>query len=51
MTAWLSEGRVKYRENVTDGLENAPRELIRLLKGWNFGKKIIRVNPEPGIAP
>lgn len=51
MTAWLSEGRVKYREDVTDGLENAPRELIRLLKGWNFGKKIIRVNPEPGTAP
>ena len=48
MTAWLCEGRIKYREDITDGLENAPRELIRLLKGGNFGKKIIRVNPEPG---
>ena len=48
MTAWLREGRIKYREDITDGLENAPRELIRLLKGGNFGKKIIRVNPEPG---
>jgi len=47
MTAWLREGRIKYREDITDGLENAPRELIRLLKGGNFGKKIIRVNPEP----
>ena len=47
MSAWLSEGRVKYREDITDGLENAPRELIGLLKGENFGKKIIRVNPEP----
>jgi NADPH-dependent curcumin reductase len=47
MQAWLAEGRIKYREDVTDGLENAPRELIRLLKGENFGKKIIRVSPDP----
>ena len=47
MTTWLKEGRVKYREDITDGLENAPRELIGLLKGENFGKKIIRVGPEP----
>jgi NADPH-dependent curcumin reductase CurA len=32
---------MKYREDVTDGLANAPRELIRLLKGENFGTKII----------
>ena len=42
MQIWLREGRIKYREDVTDGLEHAPRELIRLLKGENFGKKIIR---------
>jgi NADPH-dependent curcumin reductase CurA len=47
MEAWLAEGRIKYREDITDGLENAPRELIRLLKGENFGKKIIRVSPDP----
>jgi hypothetical protein len=47
MKAWLAEGRIKYREDLTDGLENAPRELIRLLKGENFGKKIIRVSPDP----
>jgi len=47
MRAWLSEGRIKYREDVTDGLENAPDELFRLLKGENFGKKIIRVSPDP----
>lgn len=47
MSAWLKEGRVKYREDVTDGLENAPRELIGLLRGENFGKKVIRVSPDP----
>ena len=47
MSGWLREGRIKYREDITDGLENAPRELIGLLKGENFGKKIIRVSPDP----
>jgi NADPH-dependent curcumin reductase CurA len=47
MSRWLREGRVKYREDVTDGLESAPRELIGLLKGENFGKKFIRVGPDP----
>ncbi len=47
MSGWLREGRIKYREDITDGLQNAPRELIGLLKGENFGKKILRVSPEP----
>jgi len=47
MSAWLREGRLKYKEDITDGLENAPRELIGLLRGTNFGKKLIRVSPEP----
>jgi hypothetical protein len=46
MSGWLRAGRVKYREDVTDGLENAPRELIGLLKGENFGKKIIRISAD-----
>jgi NADPH-dependent curcumin reductase CurA len=47
MSGWLREGRVQYREDITDGLENAPRELIGLLRGANFGKKIIRVGTDP----
>jgi hypothetical protein len=47
MSGWVRAGRVKYREDITDGLENAPRELIGLLKGENFGKKLIRVSPDP----
>jgi len=47
VSGWLRQGRIKYREDITDGLENAPRELIGLLKGENFGKKIIRVSPDP----
>ena len=42
----VRDGRIKYREDIVDGLENAPRALIGLLKGENFGKMIVRVAPE-----
>lgn len=47
VTAWMSEGKVKHLEDITDGLENAPKALIALLKGANFGKSLIRVSPDP----
>lgn len=47
MSEWLKAGRIKYKEDITDGLENAPHELIGLLRGENFGKKLIRVGSEP----
>ena len=40
---WLREGKVKHREDIIDGLENAPRGLIGLLRGENFGKVIVRL--------
>ncbi|HEV8018960.1 MAG TPA: NADP-dependent oxidoreductase [Steroidobacteraceae bacterium] len=43
MTDWLREGRVKYREQEIVGLEQAPRGLIGLLQGENFGKLVVRV--------
>ena len=43
MGAWLETGRVKYREDVTDGLDNAPVALIGLLEGRNFGKAVVKV--------
>jgi len=42
-SAWLREGRIKYLEDVVEGLENAPKALIGLLKGNNFGKLLVRV--------
>jgi NADPH-dependent curcumin reductase CurA len=46
MGQWMQEAKFKYLEDVTEGLENAPRELIGLLRGENFGKKLIRVGAE-----
>jgi hypothetical protein len=46
VTGWLRDGRIKYREDIIDGLENAPRAFQGLLQGKNFGKQIIRVAEE-----
>jgi NADPH-dependent curcumin reductase CurA len=43
VSAWVREGRIKYREDVVEGLENAPPALIGLLRGENFGKLLVRV--------
>ncbi|MCP6002770.1 NADP-dependent oxidoreductase, partial [Klebsiella pneumoniae] len=40
---WVQEGKIKYREQLIDGLDQAPQALIGLLKGENFGKVVIRV--------
>jgi NADPH-dependent curcumin reductase CurA len=40
---WLSEGRIRYRETVVDGLENAPAAFIGLLNGENTGKMLVRL--------
>ena len=44
MTDWLAEGKVKYKEQVIDGLENAPAALNDLLAGKSFGKMVVRVS-------
>ncbi len=43
MAAWLREGRLRYRETVVDGLENAPCAFIGMLRGANIGKQLVRV--------
>jgi NADPH-dependent curcumin reductase CurA len=43
LAAHLAAGRLKYRESVVEGLENAPRGLIGLLRGENFGKQLVRL--------
>jgi NADPH-dependent curcumin reductase CurA len=43
LAGYLAEGKLKYRESVVDGLENAPKGLIALLKGQNFGKQLVKL--------
>ena len=44
MTGWLAEGKVKYKEQVIEGLENAPAALNDLLVGKSFGKMVVKVD-------
>jgi NADPH-dependent curcumin reductase CurA len=46
MASWVREGRVKHKEFVTEGIENAPAAFMGLLKGANFGKQLVRVGPD-----
>ncbi len=41
--AWLREGRIKYREDIVNGLENAPEAFIGMLKGKNLGKLLVKI--------
>jgi NADPH-dependent curcumin reductase len=43
MESWIWENRMKYREDIVDGLEKAPEAFMGLLTGKNFGKLVIRV--------
>jgi hypothetical protein len=43
LIGWVASGKIKYRETVADGLENAPKAFIGLLKGENFGKQLVRL--------
>lgn len=43
MSGWVRDGKVKYREEVLEGLERAPAGLIGMLRGDNFGKLVVKV--------
>mgnify|MGYP001242308564 CR=1 FL=1 len=43
---WMREGRLLYKEDIVEGLENAPRAFIGMFKGKNFGKLLVRVSAE-----
>jgi NADPH-dependent curcumin reductase CurA len=46
MSPWVREGKVRYRETVVDGIENAPAAFIGLLSGENIGKMLVKVGPD-----
>jgi NADPH-dependent curcumin reductase len=44
VSTWLQQGKIKYKEDVVEGLENAPQAFLGLLQGKNFGKLLVRVS-------
>jgi len=48
---WLLAGKLQYRVDVVEGLENAPKALNRLFDGSNTGKLLVKVSEEPTDPP
>ncbi len=44
VSGWLAAGKISYREDVVDGLENAPEAFLGLFQGANFGKLVVKVS-------
>jgi NADPH-dependent curcumin reductase len=47
MGEWVRSGRIKYKEDIVDGIDQAPRAFIGMLRGDNFGKMLVRLAPDP----
>jgi len=43
LTDWLREGKLKYREDIVEGIENAPTAFIAMLQGRNLGKQLVKL--------
>ena len=43
VSQWIKDGRVKYREDIVEGIDKAPRAFIGLLRGENFGKMLVKL--------
>ena len=46
MRKWIAEGKMKYRETIMEGIEQAPHALIGLLQGENIGKMLVKLADE-----
>jgi NADPH-dependent curcumin reductase CurA len=46
LTEWVRAGSIRYREDILEGLEQAPGAIASLYRGENLGKRLIRIAPE-----
>ena len=46
LTQWVRDGLIRYREEILEGIEQAPDSIAGLYRGENFGKRIIKIAPE-----
>jgi len=46
MAGWMRDGKLQYREQFEEGIENAPKAFLGLLEGKNTGKQLVRISAE-----
>ncbi|NOY42771.1 MAG: NADP-dependent oxidoreductase [Planctomycetes bacterium] len=44
LTEWVEADQIKYRERITEGLENAPQAFLEMLQGANIGKQLVKIS-------
>jgi len=49
MGKWIAEGKIRWKETIVDGIENATEAFIGLFKGQNFGKMIVKLGSDPSV--
>lgn len=49
MADWVASGRVRYLEDIREGLETVPAAFVEMMQGGNFGKMLVRVSVDPTI--
>ena len=45
MSKWIDEGRIKWRETIFEGLENAPKAFVSLFRGESLGRTLVKIRP------
>ncbi|AIF82110.1 putative NADP-dependent oxidoreductase [Candidatus Nitrososphaera evergladensis SR1] len=45
MSKWINEGRIKWKESIFEGLENAPKAFVSLFKGESLGRMLVKLGP------
>jgi NADPH-dependent curcumin reductase CurA len=45
MSKWLNEGKIKWKETIFEGLENAPKAFVNLFKGESLGRTLVKLGP------
>lgn len=48
LTPWIRDGKLRYREDILEGIDKAPDAIAGLYRGDNLGKRLIRIAPDPG---
>ena len=46
LESWVRKGQIRYREDILDGIEQAPGSIAGLYRGENLGKRLIRIAPD-----